>query len=120
MSGSDDFTLFLVPAEDKKPLARMTGHQALINQVVFSPDSASSARASLTSPSAMGRQDGQVSGGVWAREEGCSPPGRASAFCCFLTVWLWQVVGFFLIFILFRFIFLALLHLPVCTFAGFL
>lgn len=39
VSGSDDFTLFLWdPEESKKPLARMTGHQALINQVSFSPD----------------------------------------------------------------------------------
>lgn len=48
MSGSDDFTLFLwSPAEDKKPLARMTGHQALINQVLFSPDSRIIASASF-------------------------------------------------------------------------
>lgn len=48
VSGSDDFTLFLwSPAEDKKPLARMTGHQALINQVVFSPDSRVIASASF-------------------------------------------------------------------------
>ncbi|KAK2574016.1 Notchless protein-like protein 1, partial [Acropora cervicornis] len=39
VSGSDDFTLFLWdPEESKNPLARMTGHQALINQVSFSPD----------------------------------------------------------------------------------
>nr|KAF6309169.1 notchless-like protein 1 [Pipistrellus kuhlii] len=48
VSGSDDFTLFLwSPAEDKKPLARMTGHQALINQVLFSPDSRLVASASF-------------------------------------------------------------------------
>nr|KAF6416608.1 notchless-like protein 1 [Molossus molossus] len=48
VSGSDDFTLFLwCPAEDKKPLARMTGHQALINQVLFSPDSRVVASASF-------------------------------------------------------------------------
>uniref|UniRef100_A0A5F5PT50 Notchless protein homolog 1 n=1 Tax=Equus caballus TaxID=9796 RepID=A0A5F5PT50_HORSE len=48
VSGSDDFTLFLwSPAEDKKPLARMTGHQALINQVLFSPDSRIVASASF-------------------------------------------------------------------------
>uniref|UniRef100_A0A8C3YE84 Notchless protein homolog 1 n=1 Tax=Catagonus wagneri TaxID=51154 RepID=A0A8C3YE84_9CETA len=48
VSGSDDFTLFLwSPAEDKKPLARMTGHQALINQVLFSPDSRVIASASF-------------------------------------------------------------------------
>ena len=39
VSGSDDFTLFLwKPETDKKPLARMTGHQQLINDVRFSPD----------------------------------------------------------------------------------
>lgn len=39
VSGSDDFTLFLwEPEENKKPIARMTGHQALINEVMFSPD----------------------------------------------------------------------------------
>ncbi|XP_042298534.1 notchless protein homolog 1 [Sceloporus undulatus] len=48
VSGSDDFTLFLwVPAEDKKPLERMTGHQALINQVLFSPDTRIIASASF-------------------------------------------------------------------------
>nr|XP_005583512.1 PREDICTED: notchless protein homolog 1 isoform X1 [Macaca fascicularis] len=48
VSGSDDFTLFLwSPAEDKKPLTRMTGHQALINQVLFSPDSRIVASASF-------------------------------------------------------------------------
>ncbi|XP_053767929.1 notchless protein homolog 1 isoform X3 [Desmodus rotundus] len=34
-------------SEDKKPLARMTGHQALINQVLFSPDSRVVASASF-------------------------------------------------------------------------
>lgn len=39
VSGSDDFTLFLwLPEKEKKPLARMTGHQQLINDVKFSPD----------------------------------------------------------------------------------
>uniref|UniRef100_A0A672ULR2 Notchless protein homolog 1 n=1 Tax=Strigops habroptila TaxID=2489341 RepID=A0A672ULR2_STRHB len=48
VSGSDDFTLFLWrPAEDKKPLERMTGHQALINQVLFSPDARIIASASF-------------------------------------------------------------------------
>lgn len=48
VSGSDDFTLFLwKPAEDKKPLARMTGHQALINKVCFSPDTRLIASASF-------------------------------------------------------------------------
>ncbi|KAK3282636.1 hypothetical protein CYMTET_9633 [Cymbomonas tetramitiformis] len=39
VSGSDDFTMFLwEPNEDKKHLARMTGHVQLINQVQFSPN----------------------------------------------------------------------------------
>lgn len=39
VSGSDDFTLFLwLPEKEKRPLARMTGHQQLINDVKFSPD----------------------------------------------------------------------------------
>jgi ribosome assembly protein 4 len=38
VSGSDDYTLFLwEPFVSKKPIARMTGHQQLINQVAFSP-----------------------------------------------------------------------------------
>lgn len=48
VSGSDDFTLFLwEPEESKKPLARMTGHQALINEVLFSPDARMIASASF-------------------------------------------------------------------------
>ncbi|MEE6469517.1 hypothetical protein FKM82_008659 [Ascaphus truei] len=48
VSGSDDFTLFLwAPAEDKKHLQRMTGHQALINEVLFSPDTRIIASASF-------------------------------------------------------------------------
>lgn len=39
VSGSDDFTMFLwEPSTSKKPVARMTGHMQLINQVQFSPD----------------------------------------------------------------------------------
>lgn len=39
VSGSDDFTLFLwLPESEKRPLARMTGHQQLVNDVKFSPD----------------------------------------------------------------------------------
>jgi len=39
VSCSDDFTLFLWdPADGKKPLARMTGHQAPVNHISFSPD----------------------------------------------------------------------------------
>ncbi len=34
VSGSDDFTMFLwEPATSKSPIARMTGHMQLINQV---------------------------------------------------------------------------------------
>jgi len=48
VSGSDDFTLFLWhPAESKTSIARMTGHQALINQVQFSPDGRLIASASF-------------------------------------------------------------------------
>ncbi|KAG1659389.1 hypothetical protein FOA52_004389 [Chlamydomonas sp. UWO 241] len=39
VSGSDDFSMFLwTPATSKQHIARMTGHQQLINQVQFSPD----------------------------------------------------------------------------------
>ncbi|XP_047503977.1 notchless protein homolog 1 [Pieris napi] len=48
VSGSDDFTLFLwLPEKEKRPLARMTGHQQLINDVKFSPDSRIIASASF-------------------------------------------------------------------------
>lgn len=39
VSASDDFTMFLwEPSKSNKPLARMTGHQKLVNHVSFSPD----------------------------------------------------------------------------------
>ncbi|KAF7393335.1 hypothetical protein HZH66_009168 [Vespula vulgaris] len=48
VSGSDDFTLFLwKPEKEKKPIARMTGHQQLINDVKFSPDGRIIASASF-------------------------------------------------------------------------
>lgn len=48
VSGSDDFTLYLWnPEEDKKPVCRMTGHQQLINDVKFSPDTRLIASASF-------------------------------------------------------------------------
>ncbi|XP_078483724.1 notchless protein homolog 1 [Ciona intestinalis] len=48
VSGSDDFTLFLWnPSTEKKPIARMTGHQALVNDVRFSPDARLIASASF-------------------------------------------------------------------------
>ncbi|KNC78588.1 notchless protein like 1 [Sphaeroforma arctica JP610] len=47
-SASDDFTMFLwTPKTDKKPLARLTGHQQLVNSVVFSPDGCTLASASF-------------------------------------------------------------------------
>ncbi|XP_029175759.1 notchless protein homolog 1 [Nylanderia fulva] len=48
VSGSDDFTLFLwKPEKEKKPIARMTGHQQLINDVKFSPNGRIIASASF-------------------------------------------------------------------------
>ncbi len=48
VSGSDDFSLFLWrPDSEKKPLVRMTGHQQLVNDVKFSPDSRFVASASF-------------------------------------------------------------------------
>eukprot|EP00088_Acartia_fossae_P069084 TRINITY_DN8923_c0_g2_i6.p1 TRINITY_DN8923_c0_g2~~TRINITY_DN8923_c0_g2_i6.p1 ORF type:complete len:501 (-),score=73.96 TRINITY_DN8923_c0_g2_i6:38-1513(-) len=39
VSGSDDFTMFMwKPEKEKKCIARMTGHQQLVNDVKFSPD----------------------------------------------------------------------------------
>lgn len=47
-TGSDDFTLFLwEPARSRTPVARMTGHQQLVNQVSFSPDGTRIASASF-------------------------------------------------------------------------
>ena len=48
VSGSDDFKLILWnPAKEKKPLANMTGHQQLGNDVKFSPDARLIASASF-------------------------------------------------------------------------
>lgn len=48
VSGSDDFTMFLWnPEVDKKNICRMTGHQQLINDVRFSPDTRLIASASF-------------------------------------------------------------------------
>ena len=48
VSGSDDFTMFLWhPESEKKPIARLTGHQQLINEVQFSPDTRLIASASF-------------------------------------------------------------------------
>lgn len=48
VSGSDDFTIYLwIPSTEKKPIARMTGHQQLVNDVKFSPDARLIASASF-------------------------------------------------------------------------
>lgn len=56
ISGSDDHTLYLWPPQDsnspesttpKKPIARLTGHQKLINHVTFSPNGQMIASASF-------------------------------------------------------------------------
>ena len=48
ISGSDDFTMFLwEPEKSTKPIARLTGHQKLINYVAFSPDGRFIASASF-------------------------------------------------------------------------
>ena len=48
VSGSDDFTLIMwYPETEKKPTARLTGHQQLINEVLFSPDTRLIASASF-------------------------------------------------------------------------
>jgi len=48
VSGSDDFTMIMWdPINSKKPIARMTGHQQLINQVAFSPNGLLVASASF-------------------------------------------------------------------------
>eukprot|EP00808_Paulinella_micropora_P000536 g82608.t1 len=48
VSGSDDFTLFLWdPTRDKKPIARLTGHQQPVNYVKYSPDGRLIASASF-------------------------------------------------------------------------
>ncbi|XP_044731051.1 notchless protein homolog 1 [Chrysoperla carnea] len=48
VSGSDDFTLFLWhPEKQKTPIARLTGHQQLVNDVKFSPDASIIASASF-------------------------------------------------------------------------
>ncbi|XP_066924910.1 notchless protein homolog 1-like [Clytia hemisphaerica] len=48
VTGSDDFTMFLwQPSESKKQVARMTGHQAPINDVQFSPNGRFLASASF-------------------------------------------------------------------------
>lgn len=48
VSGSDDFTLYLwQPQQGNKAVARLTGHQGLVNMVAFSPDGELFASASF-------------------------------------------------------------------------
>jgi len=48
ISGSDDFTMFLwKPESEKTSMARLTGHQQLVNHVMFSPDGRLVASASF-------------------------------------------------------------------------
>ena len=48
VSGSDDFKLMLWnPSKEKKPIATLTGHQQLVNDVKFSPDARMIASASF-------------------------------------------------------------------------
>lgn len=48
VTGSEDFTLILwKPHGGDKPVARMTGHQALVNCVAFSPNALFIASASF-------------------------------------------------------------------------
>ena len=48
VSGSDDYTMFMwEPSTTKTPLQRLTGHQQLINHVLFSPDGRYFASASF-------------------------------------------------------------------------
>ena len=48
VSGSDDHTMFLwEPSKSKVPVGRLTGHQQLVNHILFSPDSKYFASASF-------------------------------------------------------------------------
>eukprot|EP01084_Bolivina_argentea_P289076 496293_1 len=48
VSGSDDFTLFIWnPETEKRPIARLTGHQQPVNHISFSPDGRFFASASF-------------------------------------------------------------------------
>ena len=56
-SASDDHTLFLwKPESEKKPIARLTGHQATINDVKFSPDARYLASASFDKSVCLSRK----------------------------------------------------------------
>ena len=46
-SGSDDYSIFLWKAGQKQSVARLTGHQQLVNQLQFSPDGTVLASASF-------------------------------------------------------------------------
>ena len=55
VSASDDFTLFMwKPESEKKPVCRLTGHQATINDVKFSPDARYIASASFDKSVCLG------------------------------------------------------------------
>uniref|UniRef100_A0A8D1SW89 NLE domain-containing protein n=1 Tax=Sus scrofa TaxID=9823 RepID=A0A8D1SW89_PIG len=101
VSGSDDFTLFLwSPAEDKKPLARMTGHQALINQVLFSPDSRIIASASFDkSIKLWDGRTGKCVGGMSGEEGHPSHGGTLSLLLPSCVAWA-KCLDFFFFFFL--------------------
>ena len=79
VSGSDDFTLFLwEPASSKSPKARLLGHQALVNQVQFSPDGQWIARVfpqSLLDRQIRGQLPGACGASVPGGLVGRQPPG---------------------------------------------
>jgi ribosome assembly protein 4 len=48
VTGSDDYTICIYePSKQDKPIARLTGHQGVVNQVSFSPDGRLIASASF-------------------------------------------------------------------------
>jgi len=72
ITGSDDFTMFLWdPEKATKPIARLTGHQKLINHVSFSPDGRFIASASF-----------DTSVKLWDGKDGKSVTRPISGICC--------------------------------------